>query len=147
MPEMHHPVRQYDTADHHVIELAVPGMNSHDISVELKSPVLWILAQRTTINPVNGKREALGLPLRRSFVVPRSCVPDTIQATCRNGLLTIKLDKVKRSKAIRIPVKGGMGTLASWLQSVRQKVTALFRQGSIVKMELPRIISPGSRYK
>lgn len=131
LPEMFNSVHQYDTDNHHVIELGVPGMTSHDIKVELKSPVLWIRAQHIVKDPVSGKREVRGLPYQRSFIVPRNCEAGQIKATCRNGLLVIKLEKAKRRGRIRIPVSGTTPTRISWLKNVTHQ--ALTRLTKLVR--------------
>jgi HSP20 family molecular chaperone IbpA len=125
LPEMYHTVHQYDTAHHHVIELAVPGMTSHDIKVELKNPVLWVTAQKTMKDPVSGKREVRGLPYQRTFIVPRSCEAGAITTTCRDGMLTIKLKKIKR-KGIPIPVSRGTVQQVRWLQKLQEKAAPFF---------------------
>lgn len=126
LPEIFGAVHQYDTADHHVIELSVPGMTSHDIKVELKNPVLWITAQRTVKDPVSGKREIRGLPYQRTFIVPRDCEADKITAKCRNGMLTIKIKKAKCSKPIKIPVTGQIAARVSWLKRLQERAASLF---------------------
>lgn len=126
LPEMFGSVHQYDTELHHVIELAVPGMTSHDIKVELKSPVLWISAQRTVHDPVSGKREVRGLPYQRSFIVPRNCEAGAITAKCRNGMLTVKIRKSKRPKPFRITVSGPQAPGIHWLRRLQQKAVSLF---------------------
>jgi HSP20 family molecular chaperone IbpA len=131
LPEMYHAVNQYDTDNHHVIELAVPGMSSDDIKVELKNPVLWITAQRTVKDPVSGKREVRGLPYQRTFIVPRACEADAVTANCKNGMLTIKVKKSKRNR-ISIPVSGGIVSEISWLRKLQE---SLFHSLSAKKKE------------
>jgi HSP20 family molecular chaperone IbpA len=126
LPEMFYPIHQYDTPEHHVIELAVPGMTSHDIRVELKNPVLWIRAQHTVKDPISGKREVRGLPYQRSFIVPRNCEAGAIDAKCREGLLAVRIKKHQARKPIRISITRKSIGIWSWLRRVQQKAARFF---------------------
>ena len=95
------------------IEAAVPGLTKEDVSVEVHDGTLTISAGKQVVNEINEKkyicRELKRSSFSRSFSLSESLNADKIDASFKNGLLTITIPKkeVKEDKQApkRIEVK------------------------------------------
>ncbi len=92
-----------DQDDHILINLAAPGMNKEDFSVELKNNILSISGE----SQVDSENESKNFSLRefnysrfkRSFNLSNSFVDSQkIEAHYKNGILTIQLSKKEEAK-------------------------------------------------
>jgi len=75
----------------------VPGMSKKDLSVYIEGNVLFIATKsKDTLPEHSGARKHRGIMY--SFALPTGIDKDGIQAKCRNGLLTINIEKIKSQK-------------------------------------------------
>ena len=92
-------VNSIENNDSFEIDLAVPGMNKDDFTIELNDKILVI----SSSNSDSGNSENIRLnefnysSFQRSFRVPESVELDKIKANYKNGILKIKLPKRKDS--------------------------------------------------
>lgn len=88
----------HEEANSFTVSVLVPGMRKEDLSVYIDGKVLVISTKRQPTG-----REHPGAMTRRylrySFILPAGIDTDRMQAKCRNGLLTINLEKKKNKKS------------------------------------------------
>jgi HSP20 family protein len=94
----------------YLIEAELPGLSEKDVKLELKNGVLELSSEkkgetkeqegRTWIR--HERREA---SFRRSFILPEDADGEKIEASFKDGLLTVVLPKKAESAARLVPVK------------------------------------------
>lgn len=91
-----------ETEDSHIMELAVPGMKKSDFKVELDNDTLVISAEKKNEQEENEKgytrKEFNYSSFRRSFSLPNTVESDKIDASYKDGLLTITIPKKEEAK-------------------------------------------------
>ena len=96
-------IGQNDTT--YVIEMSVAGWSKEEIKIEVKGDHLFIdaKASENKSDVTYHKRQFGKRDFTRSFVLPEDMKEDGIQATFRDGVLTISLtkDTESRDKGIR----------------------------------------------
>lgn len=81
------------------VSVPVPGMSKKDLSVYTEGNVLIVSAKRQDTLPEHSRaRKHRGIMY--SFVLPSDIDKDRIQAKCRNGLLTINIEKNQKHPTI-----------------------------------------------
>lgn len=98
------------------LELAVPGMTRHDISIRLDGVLMQIQAAKRESGS-SALMQFQGRHFRRSFTLPEDADINNIKAKCRNGLLTINIGKIKAPRNYRVIKVGGessANTVSSW---------------------------------
>ena len=92
-------VNSLENNDSFEIDLAVPGMKKEDFTIELNDKVLVISSENS--NTIENDKMRLNefnfSSFQRSFRVPDSVDQDKIKANYKNGILKIKLPKMKES--------------------------------------------------
>ncbi len=101
---MTHPsVNVVETADSYRIDLAAPGLDKADFSLEVDRDRLVISAKKEMSDEVKEdkymRREFNYTAFTRSFQLPETVNADAIDAHYRNGLLQVTLPKVEEDKA------------------------------------------------
>src|SRR5688572_14969329 len=91
-----------ERAEDFVIDLAVPGMNKEDFSVEVDNGVLTVSGERKDEtehkNDNHTRREFHYGSFRRTFSLPDSANPDEVNASYKDGILTLTVMKREESK-------------------------------------------------
>ena len=86
-----------ETKENFVIELAAPGMEKSDFSINLENDTLTISAERKTEAKAEGERytrkEFSYSTFSRAFSLPETVKTDEIAATYEKGVLSITLPK------------------------------------------------------
>ncbi len=84
------------------IEIAAPGMEKNDFSVEVENGVLTVSAEKENESTEEGerftRREYSYNQFSRSFPLPDSVKAEEVDATYGNGVLTIKVPKREEAK-------------------------------------------------
>jgi HSP20 family protein len=100
--------------DEIVLRLDVPGVEPEDIEVSVNGRVLTIEAVRHG-DEVDGDtyylRGVLRGRMRRQLTLPDGLALDAVEASCANGVLTLRIPLTEAAKPRRIPV-GRAGTSA-----------------------------------
>ena len=90
-----------------VVELAAPGLNKEDFSIEVEEDTLKITSKKETETKEESKdssyrkREFNYAAFERSFKLPESIQPEEIQASYENGILRVTLPKKEEKKAFK----------------------------------------------
>ncbi len=97
-----------DTGDSLVAELEVPGMDSKDIDISITGNVLTVSGEKKRKR--EEKEHNYHLVERsygnfvRSVRLPSTVDPDRVEASYKDGILTITMDKVEQAKTKKIEV-------------------------------------------
>ena len=100
-----------DAEDHVEFHAEVPGMSEDDVKVSVSENVLTITGEKKTES--KDTKDGYQLSERsygqfqRSFTLPGNLVTENIAASCKNGVLSISVPKVKKEEARQIPIKAG----------------------------------------
>ncbi len=98
-----------ETDDSIVVRAEVPGMSSGDIEVSVQNNTLTISGEKTEKTEDAGetyyRSERRYGAFRRDIPLATIVDTDRIQATCKDGVLTVTLPKSEQAKGKRIDVK------------------------------------------
>jgi len=107
-----------ETKDEIVIKVELPGIDEHDLGVEIESGILTIKGQRKAEMETEDKgyrriERSYG-SFFRSFTLPPNVAPEKIAATFVNGLLEVHMPKKEGAKPrpIKVEVKKQLATAA-----------------------------------
>ncbi len=91
-----------DTMDAYVLEIAVPGMNKSDFTIDIDNKVLSIASSKKEVredNNANYTRREFGYSsFKRTFVLPDTVEEDHVTATYLDGILKVNLPKREEAK-------------------------------------------------
>ncbi len=100
-------VREDD--NHYVIEADLPGFKKEDVDVTFQDGVLTFSGERTHEQAGEGKNyhyiERRTGRFARSVRLPDGVDPDSVDASLKDGVLTVRLAKTEEVKPRRIEVK------------------------------------------
>ena len=104
------PVAIYETDDALVLEVELPGVSTDAISVELHEHTLSLSGERTREPAVKGghyqPQEGRYGAFQRAFRLPTSVDQAKVKATCKNGVLALRLPKRDAARPQEIPIAG-----------------------------------------
>lgn len=102
-----------ETADLIVVSCDVPGIDKQDLTIDIHNNVLMIKGERK--NEVNSLEESEHYQyhyqersfggFERSFVLPAEVDTASAVADHKNGVLTVRMKKLKTTEAIRVPIQ------------------------------------------
>ena len=99
-----------EAKDAYVICADLPGLREEDLNVDVTGNRLTVSGKREEEQRDEGERywtyERSFGSFTRSFALPEGTSPDQIDARLNNGVLEIRIPKIKSEEAKRIPVKG-----------------------------------------
>ncbi len=99
----------YQTDDSVIVKSTIAGARSKDIEISLVDDMLTIKGNRELDEEVATDsylfRECYWGKFSRSIILPIEVKGDKVQASLHNGVLTVVLPKVKKSKHTRIHIK------------------------------------------
>jgi len=91
------------------IRAEVPGIEAKDIDISLVGDTLTIKGEKKEEEKKEGQNysriERRYGCFQRAVALPASVDPSKVKATCKNGVLTISLEKQERAKAKAIDIK------------------------------------------
>ena len=103
----HTDISETDAA--YVVEVDLPGMTIHDISVQLEGTTVVIAGQRqSTPSGSMHQHPRIERPcgtFQRAFTLPTAVQRDEVQATYANGVLTITVPKAEAARPRKITVQ------------------------------------------
>ncbi len=91
------------------VEIALPGWESKDISLEIENRVLTVKGERKEAREPEGTyhlREIAGGQFARLFRLPTFVDHEKASATHKNGILTVTFPKREEAKLRRIVIEG-----------------------------------------
>jgi HSP20 family protein len=122
-----------DEGNFYSIQLGVPGMTRKDISVEVDDSLIRVSGKGERSNATKNRMEFNRRSFMRSFVLPADAKVNSITAKCRNGLLVIRIEKVKGAAKRLIRVNGDNSSIqmrerfTSWWTRLTGRAKQLFR--------------------
>ncbi len=88
------------------IDLAVPGYDRDDIDITVKDDVLTVEANIESDSQNNYKREFTVDSFRRQWTLPKSTDIEEIDASYKNGVLSVSIPSMKESRRkVKIELK------------------------------------------
>jgi HSP20 family protein len=98
----------YDTGKSFVVKAEVPGLTDKDVTLTLTQDVLTISGERKVDVPEGysvHRRERLPMQFSRSFALPAKADPEKVNATIKDGVLTVSVDKAAEVQPKQISVR------------------------------------------
>lgn len=99
----------YQTPDDIVVESTVAGVKPDDIDIDVTNESVTIRGERHREHHVSEDdyfyQECFWGKFSRSIILPQEVDPDGAHSSLKNGVLTIRLPKVNRSKSKKLKVK------------------------------------------
>jgi HSP20 family protein len=124
-----------EEADGYTLEIAVPGMTRKDIDIQLDGSVLKVSAQNVKKNTSWTTMEYNSSSLYRSFTLPVEVNADSIQASCEDGLLIIKMKKKNSERGRRViqvsdreVAINGAKSNTSWWRRLKERLMSTSRK-------------------
>jgi len=98
----------YETDEGIAIQVDLPGVQKEDVSVEVKNNLLIIQGQREVNLAVPEeryyRRERSCGTFQRSFSLRTAIAPESIKASFKNGVLTVKIPRPEEDKPKKVSV-------------------------------------------
>jgi HSP20 family protein len=93
-----------------VVKAEVPGCKAEDIDISVHGNTLTISGEKKAEEEKKEKgyyhlERSYG-SFRREIGLPDDVDPDKVEASCKNGILTVTLPKSEKAKATKVKVKG-----------------------------------------
>lgn len=99
----------YQSADDLVIRAPIAGVASGDLEISVADEILSIKGERKVQDTINREdyfaQECYWGSFSRSYVLPIAVQSDKAQASLKNGILTIRIPKLEKTKTKTIEVK------------------------------------------
>lgn len=93
-----------------VVRAEVPGCKADDIDISVYGNTLTISGEKKETKESKDKgyyhTESMYGSFRREVNLPAEVDPAKVEATCKDGVLSIHLPKSAKSKAVKVQVKG-----------------------------------------
>jgi HSP20 family protein len=93
-----------------VVRAEVPGCKAEDIDISVYGNTLTISGEKKLSEEKKEKGyyhvESTYGSFRRELTLPAEVDQDKIDATCKNGVLSITLPKAEKAKTVKVKVKG-----------------------------------------
>ena len=103
------PVNVFHDADAYVLKVEVPGIAPDQLTIEGHGRTLTISGKRDVRTPERGgafhRRERSGGQFSRSLQLPDDLDVTRAEASCRYGVLTVRVPKKEEAKPRQISVK------------------------------------------
>jgi HSP20 family protein len=103
----HPPVNVFRSGDEVVIRVEVPGFAPEDLSIESRAQTLTISGKRSEEPAAQGayhRRERFAGEFSRSLQLPRDVDPSLAVASCKHGVLTLRVPARAEAKPRQIAV-------------------------------------------
>lgn len=99
-----------DSENEIVVKAEVPGCKAEDIDISVHGNTLTISGEKKAEEEKKEKgyyhlERSYG-SFRRELSLPGDVDPDKVEASCKNGVLTVTLPKSEREKAVKAKIKG-----------------------------------------
>lgn len=98
----------YQTANEIVVKSTIAGVEPDDLDIFLHDDLLTIRGKRVAQKEEKGAdyfyKECYWGGFSRSVILPVDVNPEAINATLKNGILTVRLPKLERTKTVSIRV-------------------------------------------
>jgi HSP20 family protein len=99
----------FQTDNEIIIQSTIAGVKASDLDIMIQNDMVTIRGERKKeieVNPENYfYQECYWGPFSRSIVLPEEIKSEGVSAELKNGILTIRLPKVQKTKATKIKVR------------------------------------------
>lgn len=96
----------YQTAADLIVEAPIAGVNPQDLDISIQDDVLTLRGKRVRCNDIDSDdliyQECHWGEFSRSIVLPMDVVSERIEATLKNGILTIRMPKAQPNRRINV---------------------------------------------
>lgn len=102
------PVNIFSDKDGYVVRVEIPGVPPEQLKVETHGHTLMIAGKRDVTVPAGGgfhRQERGSGEFSRSLQLPDDVDPSRAEASCRFGILTVRIPKKEEAKPRQINVK------------------------------------------
>lgn len=93
-----------------IVRAEVPGCNAEDIDISVYGNTMTISGEKKLKEEKKEKGyyhvESSYGSFRRELTLPTDVDSDKIEATCKDGVLSVNLPKTVKAKAIKVKIKG-----------------------------------------
>ena len=93
-----------------IVKAEVPGCKAEDVDISVHGNMLTITGEKKQEEEKEGKgyyyMERSYGSFRRDINLPSEVDTSKIDASCKNGVLSIKLPKAEKAKAVKVQIKG-----------------------------------------
>ncbi|MFA6897382.1 MAG: Hsp20/alpha crystallin family protein [Patescibacteria group bacterium] len=100
----------YQDDDYVVIKSIVGGVRPEDLDLSVTNDMVTIRGSRERSEEVSGDnyyyQECFWGSFSRSVILPCDIKIDSVEASMKNGVLTVKMPKVEKNSATKIQVRG-----------------------------------------
>ncbi|PIE31759.1 hypothetical protein CSA56_17410 [candidate division KSB3 bacterium] len=97
----------YETADHVIVQLDIPGVNIDDVDVQCEKGMLSVKGERH-FKEEEGRQyyrvENIYGPFERYFEIPRTLDVEKVEANYTAGILTLTFPKTEAAKPKKIAI-------------------------------------------
>lgn len=100
----------WETSDALVVEMELPGVTEENVDIQVTNEELAVRGRRQVHTPENAnahRRERMGGEFERVFGLPFPVDAEKVEATLRDGVLTIRLPKAETALPRKIAVRNG----------------------------------------
>jgi HSP20 family protein len=107
-PNVFPPTNLYDTADSLVLMAELPGVRETDLEVSVQGSRVTLRGQRSIEHPEGASAHRLERQagaFHRTVELPFVVDADKVEATCRHGVLMLRLPKPGERQRRQIPVR------------------------------------------
>ena len=98
----------YQTPEEIIIKSTIAGVNADDLDISIANDMVTIKGERKNNEEVRAEdyyyQECYWGKFSRSVILPVDIDPDKSKAILKNGILTIKLPKIERTKTKKIKI-------------------------------------------
>ena len=102
-----------ETNENYVMDMELPGLNENDIELNLKDRVLTISSVKQAETKEESKvedgtwliKERRSLSFNRRFTLPEDIEAQSVEATFKNGVLTVVIPKRAETQPRQISIK------------------------------------------
>ena len=102
------PVNVFSDKDGYVVRMEVPGVNPDDLAIEAQGRTLTVTGKRDAGAPQQAsfhRRERAAGQFARSLQLPPDLDLSRTEASCKHGILTVRIPKREEAKPRQISVK------------------------------------------
>lgn len=107
---VHYPVDLYETGEHLVLEMAVPGVRGNDLDVSIEGRQLTIRGKAPEVEGEDRRYWIQSIPrgeFSRTVTLPTTVVVENVNAKVHDGLLTLQMPKVSEAQSRKIAITQG----------------------------------------
>ncbi len=99
----------YQTGDDIILKAPIAGVSPQDLEISITDEIISIKGQRKEIEEINREnyfsQECYWGSFSRSYALPTAVNSEKATASLKNGILTIKIPKLEKTKTRTIEIK------------------------------------------